>query len=338
MRKRKPGVAVILLVGLLLLPAAACGTNGEAEPDLTSILVIPRTISTEVDQTQQYMAIAAYSDGSVADVTLQVSWESSDPDIADISETGLVTAKANGGATISASLEGVGDSATVQVGPPPKELVSIAVTPEIASVMVNQTKQYTATATYSDRSTSEITADVAWTSSDESVVTIDATGLATGRAAGTAAITATLNGFTDSVDIQVTDQPRELVSISIAPRTARIGVGWTLQYTATAAYSDATTDDVTADVAWTSSNEAVVTIDAQGLAIGQSAGSAEIDASLSGKSDSVPIDIVLPPLIPEGHYTAGCLACHTNPASGAPQLPPGHPTSGCESPGCHVRA
>lgn len=338
MKKRKLKTAVLLVAGLLLLlPMAACSLNGDGQPDPTSILVIPRTSSTEIGQTQQMMAIAAYSDGSVADVTLEVSWESSDGTVASVSQTGLVTAQANGRVTISASLEGVGDSAAVQVGPPPKETVSLSVSPAVSSVMVNQTKQYVATAGYSDGSSSDVTASVAWTSSDESVVTIDAGGLATGQAAGDALVTATLNGFTDSADIKVVDQPREVVSIDIAPTTARIGVGLSKQFTAQATYSDGSSDDVTADVTWSSSDQAVITIDAQGMATGQTLGSADIGASLNGKSDSVPVDVVLPPTIPSDHYTAGCTACHSNPASGAPQLPPGHSTSGCESPGCHVR-
>src|SRR5437867_5941291 len=71
-------------------------------------------------------------------------------------------------------------------------LVSIGVTPANPNLPQGLTGQFTATGTYSDNSTQDFTAQVAWSSSNTGVATIDSAGLATSVAAGTTTITATL--------------------------------------------------------------------------------------------------------------------------------------------------
>jgi hypothetical protein len=76
-------------------------------------------------------------------------------------------------------------------------LVSIAVTPASPdNLAVGNTQQFIATGTYSDASTSDITSQVTWASSEVGVATIDAAGLATGVAVGSTGITASLDAVT----------------------------------------------------------------------------------------------------------------------------------------------
>ena len=76
-------------------------------------------------------------------------------------------------------------------------LSSIAVTPNPAtSLKVGSTEQFTATGTYSDNSTANITSSATWASSDNTKATILAGGLATGVAVGTTNITAALGSVT----------------------------------------------------------------------------------------------------------------------------------------------
>ena len=78
-------------------------------------------------------------------------------------------------------------------------LSSIAVTPASpASLVVGSTQQFTATGTYSDSSTADISSQVTWNSDTPTAATISSTGLATGVAAGAVNITATLSGITSS--------------------------------------------------------------------------------------------------------------------------------------------
>jgi hypothetical protein len=75
----------------------------------------------------------------------------------------------------------------------PPLLVSIAVTPANPTVVVGQTQQFTATGTFSDQSTQNITTTVTWASSNTEAASITAAGLATGLTGGeTSTITATM--------------------------------------------------------------------------------------------------------------------------------------------------
>jgi uncharacterized protein YjdB len=78
-------------------------------------------------------------------------------------------------------------------------LSSIAIAPASpASLVVGSTQQFTATGTYSDSSTADISSQVTWNSDTPTAATISSTGLATGVAAGAVNITATLSGITSS--------------------------------------------------------------------------------------------------------------------------------------------
>src|SRR5271169_1593782 len=87
---------------------------------------------------------------------------------------------------------GCGGSAGSSTTPPPTvTLLSIAVSPASPSINVSAMQQFTATGTFSDGSTKDLTATANWASVTSSVATINAAGLATGVAAGTTNITAT---------------------------------------------------------------------------------------------------------------------------------------------------
>jgi kumamolisin len=79
-------------------------------------------------------------------------------------------------------------------------LSSIAVSPASATITLPGTQQFSATGTYSDGSTSDLTGSAAWASSNQNVATV-ASGLATSVALGSANITATLNSVTSNTAV-----------------------------------------------------------------------------------------------------------------------------------------
>ena len=122
---------------------------------------------------------------------------------------------------------------------------------------------------------------VTWTSSNPSVATIDANGVALGKAAGTTTITAT----TVSTPIQtatstLTVTSDTLTSIAISPTTYTFpSVGSTKQLTANGTYSNGNTYNITGVVTWTSSSTAAATVSATGLVTDVAAGSSTITAT-----------------------------------------------------------
>jgi hypothetical protein len=149
-----------------------------------------------------------------------------------------------------------------------------------AAIVVPMDVQFTATGTYSDGSTADLTASVDWASSDASVAAFsndEARGLASFGAAGLTEITATdpTSGVAGAVSVLA-----GALALDIAPLDASILIGSTLQLTATVTLDDLddTAIDVTSIVTWTSSDETVATISAGGVVTAVALGTTMITA------------------------------------------------------------
>ena len=121
---------------------------------------------------------------------------------------------------------------------PPATLTSMTVTPSSPTITTGATQQFTATGTYSDASTQNVTSQVTWTSSSASIATITSAGLATGVAAGNSTITATLSGIIGSTGLTVQAAPLTITTVTApaaalnsAYSTTLTASGGTLPYT-----------------------------------------------------------------------------------------------------------
>ena len=85
-----------------------------------------------------------------------------------------------------------------------------------------------------------------------------------------------------------------LTSIAVTPANPSIWRGASQQFTAMGLYSDGSARDITSQATWTSSNTAVATINAGGLATGGSAGITVISASLAGVIGSAVLTVQSP--------------------------------------------
>jgi hypothetical protein len=162
----------------------------------------------------------------------------------------------------------------------PKSLVSIAVTPANPSIAKGATQQFTATGTYSDGSTQNLTNSVSWTSSNTSLGTISNTGLASGVGPGSSTIQATSGSVTGSTTLTVTTAAPVLKSLAVTPANSSASVGTSVQFKASGTYSDGSTKDITSSVSWSSSNTFVATINStSGLAAARGQGTTTIQAA-----------------------------------------------------------
>jgi len=117
-----------------------------------------------------------------------VFWNSEHTDIATVNSSGVVTGVALGSTRIAASAGGASATATVTVTDQP--VASVAVTPASSNIRVGQTVTLTGTA-YNAAGDVLSGRTIAWSSSDESIATVDANGVVTGTGAGGAVITGT---------------------------------------------------------------------------------------------------------------------------------------------------
>jgi hypothetical protein len=109
----------LLIVVVLSTFLAACGgeSKSPAAPSrtVTSLAINGSASLTNPGQTTQLAATAALSDGTTQNVTNSVAWQSSNPEVATVSDRGLATAVGMGTAQISATYQGRAGSLSVQV-------------------------------------------------------------------------------------------------------------------------------------------------------------------------------------------------------------------------------
>ena len=174
--------------------------------------------------------------------------------------------------------------------PPAKTLKSISVAPSTANIAAGATQQFTATGTYSDGSTANLSSTASWTVATPAVATINSNGLTTGVAAGSSTVSASLSGIGGNASLNVTAIVT-LASISVTPSSANITAGFTQQFAATGTYSNGSTANVSSTASWTVATPAVASIDSSGLSTGIAGGSSMVSASLSGISGNALLNV-----------------------------------------------
>ena len=203
----------ILRVSALLMAAPLVNGCGDAEDPAapeparpTTVTVSPATARlTALGATVQLSAQVLDQHGQ-AMAGASVSWASNDADVATVDSDGLVTAAANGTATITATAGGAAGTATVAVV---QAAVGIAVTPTADTVVVGDTVRLVAEA-FDENEHRVEGAEFTWSSSDSSVATVDGLGLVRGVTEGVASVTATSASAQGAARITVTRRPPKL--------------------------------------------------------------------------------------------------------------------------------
>ncbi|WP_083243864.1 Ig-like domain-containing protein [Aeromonas sp. DNP9] len=168
-------------------------------------------------------------------------------------------------------------------------IVSLQVTPAIATVPVGLEQQYVAEALLEDGSVKDVTTNAAlsWRSSNPAIATIDSRGLATGVSPGDVTITASgvANGVPIERSVSLTVSDAVVTELQVTPANSSVPAGLAKQFIATAYLSDGSTRDVTnnAALSWSSDALSIATIsnatDTKGQATGVAPGDATITAS-----------------------------------------------------------
>jgi PKD repeat protein len=134
---------------------------------------IPREIS------QAYTATGIYSDGTSFDLTDLVTWASSAPSIATVTEEGVATGVQSSATPVQivASYDGRAGGANLTVND--AALTQITVTAPAPTLPRGAVQPYTAIGTYSNGTSFDVSELVTWSSSAPSVAAISAEGVAT---------------------------------------------------------------------------------------------------------------------------------------------------------------
>jgi alpha-tubulin suppressor-like RCC1 family protein/uncharacterized protein YjdB len=155
-----------------------------------------------------------------------------------------------------------------------------------ASLAVGETVQLTAVA-HDAKGAEVIGQAVTWATSAPSVASVSKDGLVTGIAPGAATITATILGTMGSAALNVAELTVASVSVSGG---GSIALGQTVQLTATA--NDASGREIRGrTISWATDDGAVATVSSSGLVTGIAPGSANITATIGGKTGKAAVSI-----------------------------------------------
>ena len=288
------GILVVAAVGLCAaLWTYACG-DGATEPSTpppdppqpTTVTVSPATAQlAALGATVQLSAEVRDQNGN-AMAGATVTWASSAASVATVSSTGLVTAVGNGPATITATAGAVSGSAAVTVA---QEVSAVVVSPAEATLVHGDTLRLTAGAV--DANGHAVAgAEFEWTSSDTSVVAVDASGLATGVGLGEAEVSATSSGVSDSAALVVAEPTP--TTVAVTPDTvALMALGDTVRLVAEVGdqLGRVMEDE---PVTWVSGDTIVAAVDSAGLVTAVGTGATRVTGTAGDAFGSAAVTVM----------------------------------------------
>ena len=215
-----------------------------------------------------------------------VAWTSAEMMVAAVDSTGLVTAVANGAATITAMAGSASGTAAVTVA----QLVStVEVSPAADTVVERDTVRFEAEARDANGH-AVAAAEFTWASGDTSVAVVDASGLVTGAGAGEVEVAATSSGVTGRAQLTVVAPAP--TAVAVTPDTVALtALGQTVQLAAEV-LDQAGRVMEGEPVSWASGDTMVATVDGSGLVGAAANGAATITATAGSASGEAVVTVM----------------------------------------------
>ncbi|MGX8707152.1 MAG: Ig-like domain-containing protein [Bacteroidales bacterium] len=285
------GVITAVAPGTCIITATASGYSASCQVTVTmpvsSVTLDKEAITIYIGESTKLTATVLPENASDKTVT----WTSSNELIADLSNDGTVHALAAGTCTITATAGGKSATCQVTVLTP---VSRVTVAPASCQVFIDSTVTLVATVFPADAHDKTVT----WSSSDETIATVTQGGVVSTHALGNCTITASAGG--KSATCQVTVIPRVVITgITLEPKELEVYVGEVHNLNATITPEDAT--DKT--IVWTTSDDAVVTVNAQGVVTPTGEGSGYVVAStVNGLTDTAYFTVLKAPVFPDAAF------------------------------------
>lgn len=229
-----------------------------------SVSLSQAELSITVGENASLSYVITPSNASVKDVT----WKSSLPSVATISQSGRVDAVAEGKAIITITTKDGSKTASCSVTVKPVSVSSVTLDKESITLKIGETATLNATVMPENAANKK----VSWSSSNASVATVDSNGKVTGISVGSAKITVTTDDGGKTASCSVAVNPISVTGVSLNKSSMSLLIGGTEKLTATVSPSNATNKDVM----WSSSNTSIATVDSNGNVSGIKVGTAVI--------------------------------------------------------------
>src|SRR5690349_6946038 len=213
------GVVTGVALGTTQVAASARGKSGIATVTVTrtpvaSVVVRPNSAHALIGSKTQLTA-TAYDAGLNVLTGRGITWTTNNAAVATVDANGLVTAKAGGGATITATSEGKSDACQLTVSALPVATITIAA----GQTSIAQNGTTTLVATTKDANGTVVTGrQITWQTSDDNILSLGSTSgssvQVTGGLADKATITATSEGAT-SQPVTITVSNGQVASVTV---------------------------------------------------------------------------------------------------------------------------
>jgi len=226
---------------------------------LKRIEVLPSEATLQVGDEMQFNAIA-YDQFNETMSGIIFTWSSSNTTVGEVNETGYFIAKSPGETFVNATNQSVVGSAHVTVTPGP--LARIEVSPSEITLNVGETCQFEAKG-YDDYGNEIPGLTFTWSSSNETVGTVNETGFFTALYPGFTYVNATNQSVVGSARVNVIYTP-EVTTVVVSPSKVTLNITETLQFTATA-YDQYGKEMPGVEFTWSSSNTTVGTVNETGF-------------------------------------------------------------------------
>lgn len=291
------GLITALTPGITIITVSAIdgsGVTASCEVTVTGIPVSGITLnrtSGELKVTESLQLSATVMPANAYDKN--ILWSSSDPTVATVDNTGLVTASSEGNAVITAtSVSNPEVTATSSITVIPTPVSSIELSDSEIAIEVGQTSTLEANVLPSTATNKTVT----WRSADNSIATVSEDGVITGVSLGTVNIYATAaDGSNVTATCIVNVVPTIATGIDIdTPESTSFKVGETIQLTATVIPGNATDKSVR----WTSSDNSIAKVDTDGLVTAVKEGTVRIKATNSADIEAE-IELTVIPTLAE---------------------------------------
>ena len=274
------------LGALALALLLACDQAAPDSPQPAAISVMPARAELAALEEIVRLTAAVRDQNGQPMPSAPVTWTSTGSTVATVDGSGLVTAAANGVATITATAGMVSAMATVTVT---QAVATVAVTPPIATVVEADTLRLSAVA--ADANGHEVSgALITWASADTLVAMVNALGLVRGVNAGVVVVEgSTASGVTGRTEIEVV--PPVPAAVAVSPDTVVLGaLGATATLTAKVSDQAARVMEGAA-VSWTSGDTAVAVVDSAGVVTAVAGGATAITAMAGAASGSAVVTV-----------------------------------------------
>lgn len=309
-KKMNKWVAVLLAVAVAI-SLAGCGV------DITSVGLPPEVV---IEKGQSQLLAIEYGapDNASAEAIekaaqkLELVWTSEDESIVTVDETGNITAIAAGETDVVATINGANISSACHV------IVTVAPTGVAAeqdlALVINGTDSANVNAKVTPTDATDVV--LKYTSSDEAVATVDATGLVTGVGDGSCTITSAIESTDLKVitNVTVTTSPE-----SISAKNISVNVGKTAQVNVTTT-PEAVSEKV--DYSYKAADEKIATVSDDGVVTGVAAGKTKVTVTSSnGKSADIDVTVTKPSAQKPAGSTGGTGGSAGTPDPTTPTVP-----------------